>query len=357
MYPNFGIYQAIVTDNSLFFNTGKIRVRVQSHFNGEFNWDLSQNYNASEFIEELAQDLLAIVYTPIGGGSGHGMFALPQVNSIGLVQFMNGNIQKPIWMGSFFRPEYDENRKLLRVNVPNDQPQYEGNGSDGITQGSNGIGEKKIEGGFGTLILRTKTTKGPGRDRDPKNMDFNEQRTENLIVVTEDKYHMTHFSKWEKEGDNATAKQFEELKMGTVDGVPQVDVQVTDIVRDKKKTTGLKINNSEVSLVVNDESKNLESSISSTSDGINIKARNTKDDKNTNISLNNKEIILSNDKVSILVEGNEISLSAPNGKLRLSGKEVLIGDGGGYVVVSDVPGFSMRMEDGAILKASSKVQA
>ena len=40
MGPNFGMYEAIVTDNSNFFKTGKIRVRIQSLFNGKLDWDL-----------------------------------------------------------------------------------------------------------------------------------------------------------------------------------------------------------------------------------------------------------------------------------------------------------------------------
>lgn len=350
MNPTYGIYQAIVTDNSQFFTNGKIKVRVQNMYNGKLDWDLNANFDYNEFIQQINDDLWAVVYTPIGGGSNHGLFALPQINSVGIVQFMNGNIKKPIWMGSFFRPEYDEDGKLQRVNVPNDQPGYET--MDGISQNDNKIGEKKIKGGFGTLILRTKTTSSPTRNS-PENMNFGEQRSENLIVLSEEEVHVTHFSKWENDSSgNPIRKQYEELILGTdEDGVPEIQVKVTDIVSNKTKTTSLVINNEEVALKVTDEKKFLESSISSTSDGININAKQTNSGNQTSIQLDPKEILLVNKKVSFLLEGNEATISVPNGKLRLSGQEVLIGDGGGYIVTKDSP-TPMRMEDGTILKCS-----
>jgi len=363
MTPNFGIYQAIVTDNSQFFTNGKIKVRIQNMYNGKLNWDLSNDFDYNEFIQELVNDVWALVYTPIGGGSNHGLFALPQINSVGLVQFMNGNIKKPIWMGSFFRPEYDQNGKLARANVPNDQPNYEGEGADGLVGNENGIGQKKIEGGFGTLILRTKTTSGPGADKSADHMDFDLQKSENLLVLSEDKAQITHFSKWEMDGDTPVRKQWQDVELGThktpdangniVDEYPEIQVSVSDVDnRDNLKVTSLVINNNEVALNVSDEAAELESSISSTSDGININAKNTDNGDNTSIQMNASEILLINKEATILMEGNEVSISVPNGKLRLSGQEVILGDGGGYIVTKDNKS-PMRMEDGSILKASN----
>jgi len=357
MTPNFGIYQAVVTDNTQFFTNGKIKVRVQNMYNGKMDWDLTQNFDYNEFIKEISEDLWCLVATPIGGGSNHGLFSLPQINSVGLVQFMNGNIKKPIWMGSFFRPEYNQNGKLTRVNVPNDQKEYEGSGADGITQNENNIGEKRIEGDYGTLILRTKSTSGPTKYNNGDEMNFNEQDSENLVILSKDKLNITHFSEWDRSGDNPVIKKWQEIEFFTnLDGDPEVNIKVSDIDnRDNLKETSLVITNNEVALKVSDEKEKMESSIGSTSDGINITSRNTDNDNQTSITQSPRESLLLNKEVSINLWGDEASISVPNGKLRLSGQEVLLGDGGGYVVVKDDP-LPARMEDGTILKAS-KVKA
>jgi hypothetical protein len=261
-------------------------------------------------------------------------------------------------MGSFFRPEYDEKGKLARVNVPNDQKEYEGSGADGITQNANKIGEKRIKGDWGTLILRTKSTKGPSSRGNGSEMDFNEHDSENLVVLSKDKLNISHFSKWDRTGDNPIIKQWQEIEFFTnEDGDPEVNIAVNDIDRNNNlKRTSLVITNREVALKVEDEKEKMKSSISSTSDGINIESTKTDgSDKKTTFKQSPTEILLLNKEVSVNLWGNEASISVPNGKLRLSGQEVLLGDGGGYVVIKDTP-MPARMEDGTILKAS-KVKA
>lgn len=367
MQLDYGIYQAIVTDNSTFFNTGKIKVRIQKFYNDRLNWDMSTSYDATKFNRDLMDDMDALVHTPIGGGNNYGLFALPQVNSVGLVQFLGGDVTQPVWMGSFFRPEYDQNGVLLRCNVPNDQPQYEGMGSDGIIKGpSDRIAQKKIQGGNETIILRTKSTKGPGTEKKKENMDFNKNRTQNLVVLSEDEVKIIHFSKWKDKdsGNGADLVQFEEITVGThkeyganqevIKEYPQIDIKVTDKNNDDKKrqTTGIKVNPDSVSLEVISNELKMKSSIGSTPRGIEIKSQNTDNGDITSFNMNPKRITLVNKTVSLLLEKNDVTISVPEGKLRLSGKEVLLGDGGGYVVVKDNP-LPMRMEDGTVLKTTN----
>lgn len=367
MELDHGIYQAIVTDNSTFFNTGKIRVRIQKFYSETLSWDMSSTYDANKFNDELTYDMEALVHTPIGGGNNYGLFALPQVNSVGLVQFLGGNMKKPIWMGSFFRPEYDQNNNLIRCNIPNDKPDYEGMGSDGIIKTpSDRYAQKKIAGGDGTIILRTKTTKGPGTAKKKDNMDFNKNRTENLVILSENEVKIMHFSKWKnKDNDNgADLVQFEEITVGThkeygpnnvvIKEYPQIDIKVTDKNNDDKlkKTTGIKVNPDEVSLEVTSNELKMKSSIGSTPKGIDIKSQNTNNGSITNFTMTPIAVTIINKTVSVLIEQNDVTISVPEGKLRLSGKEVLLGDGGGYVVVKDSP-IPMRMEDGTVLKTTN----
>jgi hypothetical protein len=371
MEQDFGIYQAIVTDNSTFYTTGKIRVRIQKFYNEDLSWDISKNYDDVKYNIGLTEDLEAFVHTPLGGGNNYGFFALPQVNSVGIIQFLNGNYKNPIWMGSFFRPEFDSKNNVTRVNIPNDQPLYEGLGSDGIATGSSGFAEKKTKGGPGSIVLRTKTTSGPGEEKEPKNMDFNRKRTENLVVLSEEEIKIMHFSSWEDTGsgenlgNTADLKQFEEITVGTmkeygatgevIDQYPQIDIKVTDNNNDddKKKTLGIKINPDEVSFEVISKENETISKIGAIPTGISILSTDTNDARNTtSYEMTPKKVTMINKKLTIIMENDQIILSAPEGKIRLSGKEILLGDGGGYVVIKDnqVP---MRMEDGSILKTTN----
>jgi hypothetical protein len=368
MELDYGIYQAIVTDNSTFYNTGKIKVRIQKFYNQPLDWDLSSVYNANTFNKDLMDDIDALVHTPIGGGNNYGLFALPQVNSVGLVQFLGGNIHVPVWMGSFFRPEYDKDGKLIRCNVPNDQPEYEGMGSDGIIKGRNDpIATKKTKGGDGTIILRSKSTKGPGVEKKKDNMDFHKNRSENLVVLSEDEVKIIHFSKWnDKDGGNgADLEQYEEITVGTnkeygpnnvvVKEYPQIDIKVVDKNNDEKnkQTTGIKVNPDEVSLEVTSNKLKMKSSISSTPRGILIKSQNTDNENITTFKMNPTQVTIINKNVSVVVNQNDAIISAPEGKVRLSGKEVVLGDGGGYVLVRDTPMLPFRTEDGSVIKTTN----
>ena len=105
------IYTAVCVDNSKFFETGRIFVRMFDLsgiplFNSDGTPtgydDLKNDAKLRNTGTELTQDFEALVYAPLGGGRNYGMFMLPQINSKGLVMFLDGDESKPIWMGSFF---------------------------------------------------------------------------------------------------------------------------------------------------------------------------------------------------------------------------------------------------------------
>ncbi|MFW6225429.1 MAG: hypothetical protein ACOC3V_00555, partial [bacterium] len=128
-------------------------------------------------------------------------------------------------------------------------------------------------------------------------------------------------------------------------------IKKTKIEKNDTQRTGIHIENQEVSLNVENEKNNTITDIKSTLDGVDISVTNTEKNKKTSFRMEDTSITLINDQASILMEDNEISVSAANGVLRLSGKEVMIGDGGGYIVTKDSP-TAARLEDGTILKTS-----
>lgn len=347
---NAGIYKAVVTDNSLFFKTGTIKVRVQNLYNDDISWNLVDNYDKNTFREDVFFDTDALVFTPIGGG-GAGIFSIPQINTTGVVQFLNGNMTQAMWMGSYLVPEKDNDGNLVKINIPNDQPLFEGAGADGIRQNASGFVEKTIKGDHGTFIFRTKKTNPPGNDTKPDNMDFNKNRSTNLIVLDDDNFKITHFSKWvDKDNKNgATLKQYEEILLTTENGLPVVKLSVFD--EDKRSKSNVLVSVNSTTLNFDDTAKKIRSKVGVDKRGVTMTSSDYRKRKMTTMMQQPDLVSFNNGKVDFVIDDNEVVISVPNGKVRLSGKEVLLGDGGGYIVTKDSP-LPMRMEDGTILKAS-----
>ena len=213
-----GLYSAMVIRNDHFFKYGTIRVRI-------FNWYMAPNFvngevqntddistdefmakrdgNLSESgfedIDEIThEDFECLLFSPLGGGKNYGLFALPQVNTKGAVAFLDGEWEKPIWIGGYFNPIKDENFKTIGVNIPTDRPDQEGPDTNGAKDG-----EKEIEGNEGTIIFRGKRTWHNDDDTsDLIPLSFENVRTDNLIVIDNDNLiRLRHFTKYKpKEG-------------------------------------------------------------------------------------------------------------------------------------------------------------
>lgn len=218
-------YSAIVLDNSNFFTTGTITVRVAKYYNAPFVWDLAEDTAIfDEFkkirdgqkkdkggnIVHLGDFDNCLVSSPLGGGRNYGLFMLPQVNAVGRVSFLDETFSQPLWEGSFWRPirNSEDFSKIEFVNIPNDQPAEEGEETDGAKKGSN------LEGDEGTIILRTKST-----TEDEHN--WQEASTENLIVLDGNRLKIIHFLEWEE----TTPKKWQEITIenGEVNIVVQND--------------------------------------------------------------------------------------------------------------------------------------
>ena len=224
------IYSALCLDNTKYFETGKILVRIFQYYvhprkdkDGniiEFD-DLSKYPDLREEgkVEEgLYNDFEAFVFAPLGGGRNYGMFSLPRINEKGLVTFLDGDMNKPLWLGSYFAPMIDKDYKTAGVNIPNDKPEEEGSDKDGSING-----EKKIEGDERTIILRTKHT----TSEDADHMDWEQRNTENLVVVGDSKVRVRHFTEW----DNNEQKKYQEIMI------------YKDSDNDDKETVVLDVNN------------------------------------------------------------------------------------------------------------------
>ena len=117
----FGIYRAIVTDTSCFKTTGKIKTRISVFNGGGVSKDLINGYNAEIFSESTSRDLFTDIMMPFGGGYDYGMFKLPQINTVGLVAFIDASRTKPIWLGSTANQILNSDNKVVQLDFPSDQ--------------------------------------------------------------------------------------------------------------------------------------------------------------------------------------------------------------------------------------------
>lgn len=354
-YPKFGLYQAVVTDNSEFYKRGYIRVRISAFFNGSVEWDLAKSYDETKFKKALKDDFRCLVYMPIGGGNGHGMFSLPQVNSVGLVSFIDGNIKKAVWMGSFVNPKFDEDGKFYEANVPADVIDKEGKDSCGLT-----VDGKNVDVSGGAIIIRQKSTKSG----DAESMNWDMNRTENLIVMDKDLLKINHVTEWKEKEDKLKPTQYQEISIkkntdetSENNGIVTLNIK-TYIANDDNTIDeyGIEIMEKEVSIVTNNNKSKTKNTILINQDAVKMKSNNYNDNKSTEISLTpNQAEVRSKDSVVSVTE-KEVNISGTD-KLTLSGKSVLLGGlAEEYVVTSNIP-FSFRMEDGTVLSSSNIAKA
>jgi hypothetical protein len=226
-------YHAICIDNSKFLEKGTIRVRVFAHFNyprtkGDeteiYIDDLSKNPDLialAERSESDYDDLDAQVFTPLGGGRNFGMLYLPQVNAKGLVTYIDENHLMPLWVGSYFEARHNltDYDKIEYVNAPSDVKSEDGTNKDAFADGVTNFQGDVTD----TLVIRTKHT--VMNKSDGAKMDFEQQDTENLILINKNEATIRHYSKW----DNGTPKQYQDISIETFEnGEPKIIIKFKD---------------------------------------------------------------------------------------------------------------------------------
>lgn len=255
------IYDAIVLDNTTYLTTGTIKVRVFAFYLGpRFSYDASGKKtplpeigdlskgpylidegkwkdtegNVGSGLEQPHQDFDAWIFTAMGGGQNYGMFHLPQVNEKGVVSFLDGDIHKPIWMGSYFEPLLDLTKypkeEIEEINIPSDNI-LDDSGS-GFVKGNKASATSDPN----AIVIRTKhtTLKPQGSDYDSSKLDWKQQPTENLIVISNDAIRLRKFEESGKDGKISGYSDVSVTK--DADSKPIITFQVNNIT-DKKTNT------------------------------------------------------------------------------------------------------------------------
>jgi hypothetical protein len=283
------IYDAIVLDNTTYLTTGTIKVRVFAFYLGpRFSYDangkktplpgiadLSKDPslidegkwkdtegNVGSGLEQPHQDFDAWIFTAMGGGQNYGMFHLPQVNEKGIVSFLDGDIYKPIWMGSYFEPLLDltkyPKQEIQEINIPSD------NALDDSGSGFVKDNKASATADPNAIVIRTKHTslKPQGSDYDPSKLDWKQQPTENLIVISND---AIRFRKFEEKGKDGKISAYEDISLTkNSDSRPIITFQVNNIA-DKKSNT-VTINDTDFIIQINNNGKIFSWSVSTSGD-------------------------------------------------------------------------------------------
>lgn len=313
----FGSYRAIVTDTDCFAETGTIKTRISIFNDGNSKSDLFSNFDKEKFEKDIEKDTFTRIFLPFGGGKDYGMFKLPQVNSIGIVQFIDGNAKFPIWMGSFSTLVKSDNS--VKSCYPTDLNKTLSNSSSSSFEDEN------------SFVIKTKTLKFDDEDLSTgylKNYDV-----ENSMIMNSKKLQLKHNGKEYKSG-----ALFED------DNV-QIFVEKDSSNNIKIDSNGTEINSSGKSSI---SSKNYIINLKSEKENVYSTIEETP--SKITISVNNKaKITLKNTS-----NGSEVGVSADTIKIGATNNLVL-GSSGSYLVASPVVG-TMTLEDGTILKAIENIQ-
>ncbi len=320
------LYSALVLDNSNFYTKGVITVRIARYYNAPMTWDLSDDDGImNEFKEMNEKDEVedydnCLVSSPMGSGRNYGMFYLPQINSVGMVTFLDNSFSRPLWMGGFFRPirtepDSKKQRKVEFVNIPNDDITAEGEDSDGS---SGEIGGKQTTAEDSALIIRMKST-------DSDNYNWQEQDTENLIVIDKNNVKIIHFLEW----DNNVAKKYQMIEINGRSG----EIKLSSINETDETQTDFS---------VRDDRFNLKVTAGSEITG--IEGRSGEDSVVKIQKGSNTKVILSE---------NETIITA-SGAVRITGNPVFLGNKDGFMVTSSKAGAVESFND---LTATDKVRA
>lgn len=271
------IYSALCLENTNYFTTGTILVRIFQYYihpSKTPEGDLIEYYDLhkdpslrtsgeekdSETGEIIQKDFEAYVFAPLGGGKNYGMFSLPKINERGVVSFLDGDFNKPLWLGSYFTPTYDKDRKFEGVNIPIDKVD-----GDEILNGADKDGSK-MTGDERTIVLRTKHTVSDDADT----MDWEQRNTENLIVLGDSLVRVRHHTGWE---DDHTTNKYQEVLIYKDDDKETMQLDVNNISESGKQKRGLlKLTEDGLTITLYDQENGTTNTfeLTATGDGINF---------------------------------------------------------------------------------------
>jgi len=346
-----GIYKGIVTDTSEFYQSGKIRVRTSLINSQYFEEDLSVTYKADNFNAKIEKDLYCFIQIPFGGGMNNGMFRLPPVNSVGVIQFLDGNINTPVWLGGIILPETSGSLKLVDINGINLDENSE---ESPISLNEDGFLQKNFEtDDENSFVFRLKNT---SLDNAPASLSWKNNNTENILIFNKNKILIKHY------GDQNSFQEITMISDEKNNLEPTINISTYTKNEDGKDIQRSSFEQTPDSFVLSnyDIASNTVTEIRNeirTIGNKNISVLRTmvgemNDTKRSEVTQDKDSIIASVGKSVTLIEDGEITLSAPT--VRFSSDNILLGTSNQRIVVSNTE-VNSRLEDGTILTTANGV--
>lgn len=367
----YGIYKAIVLDNSDYFKTGKLWVKIDFLNLGE-PLKTFDGLNADQYKKELmdSAEHPCLLFSPFGGGENNGAVSIPMNGSTGVVQFINGDLQTPVWMGTIYEPKRDSSGKTT-INIPNDDPDIEGDGNNGV-QDYDGQNGKKLNDET-QYIFRTKTNKRPLGANGNFDLDFSRfgaiddskginNLTTNMTLWQKTKMIFRHFGKWSKQGKNIKLNEYTELSFDTNNGTIKLTSYFMN-AQNKACSNEIFVDKDKINLTIEDKINSVTNMIDVNRNEVFLQSKRTANGPggglanstiiivpdSTTISSNGSNVIIQKDSV-IVSSSKNIQLSpGKDGQINLA-------SGDGYVVVAPNPLWSVQASDGSMAVANPKLR-
>lgn len=340
------IYEALVLENEQFFSKGKIRVRIADFYNLPMQWDLSGSVKqiAEGTTKDSHKDFDVYVFSPIGGGYDFGAFFLPSVNTRGLVCCIGSeNNYKMFWLGSIFYPIYDQDKKMIDINIPSDD-------TGGFEEDKTADMIKKYQGSLVFKMYNTELTNknNPNADK----LNWSKLNASNLLVINKDKVLIHHPTRYDSQRNEL---DYQEIK------VSKEATELSMVVKSNKDTIAKnysismsnKENNLEIAIKAENVAGKKLSSITMTDSIINISTFiNSKE--MSSIVMDKDGITLSKEDKAIVLSKDNISINAEKSPIFVIGKEVRLGQNNVRILTTTQSG-SFTTQNGMVIQASNTI--
>lgn len=337
----FGVFKALVTDVDCFLETGMIKTRISVLNDFYVNKDLRDKYDLDRFREDVDKDIYTQVFIPFGGGYNSGMFKLPPLNSLGLVTFIDGKSDNPIWLGGIPNTLYTKSGILHTSNAPSDSAT---SGDSIITFDENEKKGKMNSEDLNSFVLKTKNNSLDDLSN-PESMNWEDRRVENSIILNKKRMELTHL---EESGDTQGITLTDKIEH---DG-KQYSIKIID---DKGNSNKSSVYMGESGISIEVAKGSLVSKIELGEETIEIKMK--RDELETSIVQREDEIRLKNENSEVILKkenlSDEIVLKSP--RVSISSEDIILGNGDYRLVISPT-NFNVSLEDGTMLTTARNVR-
>lgn len=332
----YGIFKAMVTEVDCFKTTGKIKTRISIFNNSYIGKDLLDNYSKDSYINKIERDKLTSVLMPLGGGVDCGLFSIPQINTMGLVTFLDGNPDNPVWLGAISSNIFSKSGELIKSNYPSDN--IVSNKSIVDVNDESGKVEFMSESSS-SFIIKTKTNELKDLNK-PETMNWSNNKTENGIVLNQNRMELLHV------GDNGDTQNI------LLNNDSEYSIKLKNKKNDENYSV-ISIGNNGIKVERMSSSGECTIYLGDTNNEIVFK----KDGLETSISQTEQSIKLVNEKSSVSLLKvdlqDEVVIAAP--KVRISSDKIILGNGD-FRIVTSPSNFNLTLEDGTLLTTAKNVR-